>query len=70
MSTLQTLRLRGFDESRHIPFTKSYRVRCSACEAVSINGVACHETGCTNQRFECRGCNTLLDYRGYCQDCQ
>ena len=26
------------------------RVRCDQCEMLSINGVACHELGCPNQR--------------------
>ena len=43
------LKRRGFD------MTKSYRdgtvlPRCSQCQAMCINGVACHETGCPNQR--------------------
>jgi hypothetical protein len=67
---LATLRYKGFDESSHIPFTKSYRVKCSSCQACSINGVACHEQGCPNQTYECNGCNTLLTYRGYCAECQ
>lgn len=36
----------GFDRSEHVPFTKQYRIQCSRCEALVINGVACHETGC------------------------
>lgn len=68
---IATLRRMGFDESYHVPFTKTYHVRCSQCQACSINGVPCHETGCGNQQHECRGCNALVGYRGaYCQDCQ
>ena len=26
------------------------RVHCDQCEMLSINGVACHETGCPNSR--------------------
>lgn len=26
------------------------RVHCDQCELVSINGIACHETGCPNAR--------------------
>jgi hypothetical protein len=38
----QSLHGRGFDisEGRH--------VRCSQCQAMVINGHACHETGCPN----------------------
>ena len=39
----------GFDNSYHIPFTKTYRVGCSQCAAVCINGMPCHETGCQNE---------------------
>lgn len=70
MTVLQSLRIQGFDESAHIPFAKSYRVRCSQCEALTINGIACHETGCPNQTHECKGCDTIISYRGYCEDCQ
>jgi hypothetical protein len=67
---LQRLRQLGFDESYHIPFTKGYRVRCSQCEALAINGVPCHETGCPNTVYECKGCNNLIPYKGYCADCR
>lgn len=36
----------GFDRAEHIPFTKRYHIGCSQCEALVINGIACHETGC------------------------
>lgn len=49
LSYTQQLHDQGFDESSHIPFTKHYRVKCSQCEALTINGVPCHETGCPNQ---------------------
>lgn len=60
----------GFDLTKQIPFTKSYRLGCSQCEAISINGTACHETGCTHQTFECKGCNNRVKRSGsYCPDC-
>lgn len=68
--TLNQLRQRGFDESAHVPFTKRYRIRCSQCEANAINGVACHEAGCPNQIHECKGCNEILTYKGYCESCR
>ncbi len=70
MGKLDELRAMGFDNSKHVPFTKTYSVKCSQCEALVINGTPCHETGCSNQRYECRGCNTLLPYRGYCENCR
>jgi len=66
---LATLRQLGFDGSYHVPFTKSYHVNCSQCQALCINGYPTHETGCPNQVFECKGCDTLINYKGYCQDC-
>ena len=44
----QTLRNRGFDKSRVSEESDGARVGCSQCEALVINGVACHETGCPN----------------------
>jgi hypothetical protein len=38
----QSLHDSGFDLS------KGRHVRCSQCDAVVINGVACHEHGCPN----------------------
>jgi hypothetical protein len=38
----------GFDKS-HVD-DGTCRVQCSQCEALVIQGVPCHETGCPNQR--------------------
>lgn len=38
----------GFDLAEHVPFTRRYRIRCSQCEAVVINGIPCHEQRCPN----------------------
>jgi hypothetical protein len=47
------------------------RLHCDQCEAVSINGLACHETGCPNAKHECNGCTNLIPVRQrYCEDCQ
>jgi hypothetical protein len=70
MRYLDTLRDKGFDESYNIPFTKTYKVKCSCCEALSINNVPCHETGCSNMVHECKGCDALISYKGYCEDCR
>lgn len=53
MSRLESLRQRGFDQSTFHPNPvegPSWRPRCSQCEALVINGVACHEAGCPNSR--------------------
>lgn len=44
------LRTLGFDRTTYNRSTDSYRVRCSQCEALVINGTPCHETGCPNTR--------------------
>ena len=47
------------------------RVSCTQCEALVINGVPCHETGCPNMKHECAGCNATVPVRQkYCADCQ
>ena len=38
----------GFDES-YISEDGGVRPRCSDCEALCINGRACHETGCPTE---------------------
>lgn len=49
---------RGFDQST--PSTAGgVRVRCSQCEALVINGVACHERGCPNKPPVCRECGQI-----------
>ena len=48
MNRLKQLRKQGFDRSYH--YVRSYKVRCSQCEAVCINGIPTHETGCPNAK--------------------
>lgn len=68
---LSYLRALGFDRSQHIPFTRRYRVSCSCCEALVINGHPSHERGCGNAVHECNGCNALIPTnQRYCEDCQ
>jgi len=68
---LQTLRHMGFEASQHIPFTRQYRVRCNSCEALVIMGTPTHETGCSEAKHECWGCNALIPAnQRYCEDCQ
>lgn len=53
---LEALYACGFDGSYAVGrddsgrFSKAIRVKCSQCEALCINGIACHETGCSNER--------------------
>jgi hypothetical protein len=49
-SVLDGLRKQGFDRSEVVPFERSWRVRCSQCEALCINGIPTHERGCPNSR--------------------
>jgi len=51
-SRLQALRAAGFDRSRltHDELGRfMIRLGCSRCEAMAINGLACHEHGCPNR---------------------
>lgn len=66
---LDALIARGFDDS-YSKDTISINVVCSQCDAMVINGTACHETGCPNTRHECKGCNKQIPIRQrYCADC-
>jgi hypothetical protein len=59
----------GFDRSS-ILRGGMITVRCSQCQAATINGIPCHETGCPNMTFECKGCNARVSRRdSYCVDC-
>lgn len=66
---LRLLRQLGFDESSHVPFTKLFRVRCSQCEALCINGVPTHEAGCPHTPVACRECGTLHPDREAAAQC-
>lgn len=48
-TTGERLRQAGFDLTKYDWADKSYRVRCSQCEVLVINGVATHERDCPNQ---------------------
>lgn len=37
-------------------YCRGYRVRCNSCQALSINGRACHERGCPNAPVMCGCC--------------
>jgi hypothetical protein len=65
----QNLLARGFDATEHTR-SRFARPKCSQCEVLVINGVACHETGCSNAVHECHGCNELIPMRQkYCAEC-
>jgi len=49
-SILRELKCRGFDRSEYDRIRGSHHVRCSQCEALVINGIACHESGCPNEK--------------------
>jgi hypothetical protein len=42
------LKAKGFDESKY-DGNGHWRVRCSQCEALVINGIPTHERGCPNE---------------------
>ena len=47
---------RGFDMSYRS--AGAVHVACGQCEALVMNGLATHESGCPNARHECKECNT------------
>jgi len=67
-SVITALKQMGFDNSRK--GLNAIDVLCSQCNALVINGIACHETGCPNTKYQCKGCYEYIDYQGYCSDCQ
>lgn len=70
MNVAERLEALGFDLSKPAP-DGSWQVACSCCEALAINGLPCHETGCPNSKHECRGCDALIPMnQRYCGDCQ
>jgi hypothetical protein len=59
----------GFDQT-YISRASGVRPKCSQCEALVINGIATHETGCPNARHECHGCYESIPLnQRYCPDC-
>ena len=66
---LADLVARGFDGA-YIIRGGMIRPKCSQCEALVINGIAAHETGCSNARHACAGCDAMIPTRQrYCEDC-
>lgn len=73
--TLEQLFALGFDTSEASPPDEDgkvfFRVRCSQCESLCINGVPTHEHGCPNAMHECAGCNEIIPAKHkYCEGCQ
>lgn len=60
---------RGFDLSRAVPFERAAHVECSRCQAVAVNGAACHEHGCPNKPGMCGECGQPCERgAGYCSE--
>lgn len=57
----------GFDESYSTEDTY-LKVKCGQCDALVINGVPCHETGCQNKGRECFECGCHIPAGESC-DC-
>lgn len=67
--TIESLISLGFDYSHKQGGIN--KVACSQCQALVINGTACHEAGCPNEKRECRGCNAIIPKNQvYCEDCK
>lgn len=65
---LDGLQAAGFDRS----FASGPHIypRCSQCQALVVNGIATHESGCPNAVHECRGCDALVPAsQRWCEDC-
>ena len=39
----------GFDNSEFDEDTRYWSIRCSQCEASTVNGIPLHEVGCPNE---------------------
>jgi rubrerythrin len=62
---------RSAEEMERLGFTKSAsgRWHCDQCEALSINGVPCHEHGCPNRSWECPECGEMKSHTEDFCDC-
>ena len=66
---IEQLQTRGFDRSIDDEDDGVF-VGCSQCQAIAINGVACHEHGCPNQTHECEECDAQISKRNrICESC-
>lgn len=69
---VQQLEALGFTATPDEESPGYLRIKCDRCEALVINGVPAHETGCPNAMRECSGCNNLipaLRFRRFCEEC-
>ena len=67
---VSSLKARGFDRSRSVPFERGAIVGCSQCDAICINGHPCHETGCPNVVPACRECGCPDPDGTCCKPCE
>lgn len=60
----------GFDRSTQKAFSDAIYIRCSQCEAICVNGIPIHETGCPNEPSQCFECGDFIprNHR-YCAEC-
>lgn len=61
LTKVQQIEAAGFTVVRRLrddygAWRTGYQVRCEECQALSINGRACHETGCPRMPVECAWC--------------
>lgn len=64
---LEQRQAEGFDRS-YISSAEYITIRCSQCDALVIQGRACHEIGCPNRRVPCPECGDMLSRDRAC-DC-
>ena len=64
---LEQRQAEGFDRS-YVSSAEYVTIRCSQCDALVINGHACHEMGCQNRRIACPECGDMLPLLQRC-DC-
>jgi|SRR5580765_5359759 len=66
------LERRGFDRSIDDEDDGGVFAACSQCQAMVINGTACHERGCPNETRECSECENRVPKRTFkylCEEC-
>ena len=68
---LSTLLALGFDSSyERDDEPGQYKVRCSQCDALVIQGLPTHERGCPNRTHSCEECGELIPVRRrVCDSC-